>query len=224
MLFPNLSRIIFSMFGCLHLGSLCSDVVVESGTYVVYGPERTNTNANLKYYLPYNPIIIEIGSGCGKNALDLSEKFPYGQIYTFETDATIFRNLLLETSIKKNIQCMNIDLSVNQSHFDTSTSKIPKTSIDDWIKSNLNHIDMLKLNMHKDPISILRNAKKALEHSLVVVIDTTLSKRARGQSTYPQLKIFLKRNGFEELFHTYIPKQNGEAVFIKKNIFDFFHR
>lgn len=212
------------MFGYLQLGYIFSNVIVESGTYVVYGPERTNTNANLKYYLPYNPVIIEIGPGSGKNALDLSERFPYGQIYTFEADKIIFEKLLLETSIKNNIRCLNIALSGNLPSDNVSMGKIPKISIDDWIKSNLNHIDMLKLNMHRDPISILRNAKKALEHSLIVVIDTTLSKRARGQSSYPQLKTFLKRNGFEELFHTYIPKQNGEAVFIKKNVFDFFHR
>lgn len=67
--------------------------------------------AQLKPYLPSNPIIVEAGAYNGKDSLKLTKHWPQGHVHAFEPVPFLFKQLQEQTDGEKNISCYPVALS-----------------------------------------------------------------------------------------------------------------
>jgi FkbM family methyltransferase len=72
-----------------------------------------NQTSNIAYFIPYNPIIFEIGAYEGSHTLSLSGAFPYGKIYAFEPNPRAFNILAYNTKACPNVVPVNLALNSN---------------------------------------------------------------------------------------------------------------
>ncbi len=54
----------------------------------------SNMTANIGYFLPYNPVIVEAGGYEGENAKRLANLYPQGKVFVFEPNPRAFQALL----------------------------------------------------------------------------------------------------------------------------------
>jgi FkbM family methyltransferase len=56
--------------------------------------EISNLTANVWYFIPYNPIIVEVGGFEGENAARVARNYPDGRVIVFEPNPRAFKTLL----------------------------------------------------------------------------------------------------------------------------------
>jgi FkbM family methyltransferase len=228
------------------------------------GEKKTINNCFdfVTYYLPYNPVIVEIGGFEGANAVELAKKYPRGHIIVFEPEENSFKKLLKNTQSFNNISAYNLAIGsylgkanlyisnsidscnnfVKQFHeyviannicgmnsllkpkkaiFHSSSVEVFCDSLDNWCQKNsLDHIDFLRLDAEGVELQILRSSPQILKTVWVISTKTNFFAYRDGTTLYPELKNFLEMNQFELLAHWFYSGQQGEAIFIKKCIYD----
>lgn len=71
----------------------------------------SNLIKNAQSFLPYNPIIVEVGGYEGELTKQLAEEYPDGRIIVFEPNPRAFQNLLGNTTGLANVTAVNCALS-----------------------------------------------------------------------------------------------------------------
>jgi FkbM family methyltransferase len=210
----------------------------------------SNLTGNVWYFLPYNPVIIEVGGYEGQNIAQVASFYPDGRIIVFEPNPRAF------SVLKKNIQDFKFVTAVNaalnsyngtaqlnvchgiyrddvsfdkwsslledhQNYFRGFTVEVPCVVLDDWCKENqIDHIDLLHLDTEGFELQILKSSPEILKTVVVVHTKTNLASFRQETTQYLELRQFLEQSGFELFSHWYLEGGQGEATFIQKRIFD----
>lgn len=195
-----------------------------------------NLNHNAQLFLPYNPVIVEIGACEGQGTVGLGKTYPYATIYAFEPHPETY------THLRENVKSLNhvipIPLAVAASK---GTAKLRGSGptatllpfqagqsydvftvvLDDWCKEqNIDHIDFLRLDTGGLEWQILQSSPHILKEVIVLVIKTYMQPTKPMILSYPLLKLRLENEGFELLSHWYQEDGEGEATFVKKYMYN----
>jgi FkbM family methyltransferase len=94
-------------------------------------------------------------------------------------------------------------------------------NFDDWCKKHqIDHIDLLKLELEGLELHVLRSSPQILQNTKVLFIKTQMHPHRVGMTQYNELKAFLEQSGFVLLSHWYDPGIIGHAIFLSREIFD----
>lgn len=196
-----------------------------------------NMNLYAKAFLPYNPIIVEIGAYKGKGTLMLAQAYPYGKIFAFEPNPKTFTFLSENTQSIKNVFVFNIAIntfngtaslwgnthqaSLLPINVETTCIDVPCVTLEHWCeKHHIDYIDFLRLDAGGLEWQILQSSPKILDTVLVIVTKTHIFPSRDSILSFTLLRRLLENEGFELLAHWYEEGNEGEATFVRKNMYD----
>ena len=124
-----------------------------------------NMNSNTQGFLPYNPVIVEIGAFEGTGTFSLSSMYPYGAIFAFEPHPTAYMHLVEKTHSLKNVSVIHSAASTWNgtatlygngptasllAQNAESQVDVPVVVLDDWCRQHsIDHIDFLLLRCRR---------------------------------------------------------------------------
>lgn len=196
-----------------------------------------NLNCNAQAFIPYNPVIVEIGAFEGAGTFSLGASYPYGKVFAFEPQPEAYANLVEKTRPLRNVSTFNLALStvkgtaklhgggdrasLVQFHRKDNQIDVPTVVLDDWCREQgIDHIDFLRLDAGGLEWQILESSPRILKDVIVIVVKTYLHPSHRSILSYAVLKRQLENRGFELLSHWYKDGQEGEATFIQRYMYD----
>ncbi len=107
------------------------------------------------------------------------------------------------------------------SPFKGPTVDVQTVVLDDWCKDNqIDHIDCLRLDVEGLELQILKSSPIILQTVSALVTKTNFFPFRRLTTQFSELEKFLKENDFEMLSHWYHEGLQGEAIFVKKRLYD----
>lgn len=195
-------------------------------------------------FLPYNPTIVEIGAYEGNTTKDFAQAYPFGRIIAFEPNERAFKAFLQNTASFKNVTGVNVAIAYhngkttlflrdcidgNNAEPEKCSSLIGKGEkepsaevycvlLDDWcVVNSVPQVDLLLIDIEGFELQALHASFNVLNEVSAVLVKTHLE---NGTYDYGQIRAFLEYRGFEFLAHSYRPGLQGDALFIKKNIYD----
>lgn len=201
-------------------------------------------NGSFVPFSRYNPIIVQIGAFEGYETTHLSKSHPYGTIYAFEPEISSFANLLQNSRELKNVTALNLAVnafsgtcilfgekdsaSLYKNNLYQPTQEVKCVNLDDWCAAtNIDRIDLLKLDTNGYDYKILENSPRSLEKTFAVIIQTFSSLNAKQNQNLSKVRLFLKSYGFELVDHqTETDVKNGykikrgEAFFLRDYAFN----
>ncbi len=99
--------------------------------------------------------------------------------------------------------------------------QVPCVILDSWCaKNHVDHIDFLWLDLEGLELQVLQSSPQILTQVKVVYTETNFQEFRKGMTQYNALKEFLEKSGFKLLSHWYSEGFQGDAIFVKKEIFD----
>jgi FkbM family methyltransferase len=195
-----------------------------------------NMNSNTQGFLPYNPVIVEIGAFEGTGTFSLSSMYPYGAIFAFEPHPTAYMHLVEKTHSLKNVSVIHSAASTWNgtatlygngptasllAQNAESQVDVPVVVLDDWCRQRgIDHIDFLRLDAGGLEWQIVKSSPHILKEVIVIVTKTYMNPSQASIPSYPLLKKRLEDEGFELLSHWYEEGKEGEATFIRKYMYD----
>lgn len=197
-----------------------------------------NMNSMAIFFIPYNPVIVEIGAYSGKGTATLARIYPYGTIYAFEPQPEAYSQLVENmksltnvTPVKLALNTFNGFAKLNGSGTGASllydrtnrsmSQKVPCMTLDDWCYSNgIDHIDFLRIDAGGFEWQICKSSPRILKTVSVIVIKTHVGRVEKPIVKSSKLKELLKKQGFTLLSHWYKVGKTGEAVFVRKCMYD----
>lgn len=186
----------------------------------------TISKAELKKYLPANPVIIDCGAHIGSDSVELARIFPNARIHCFEPVPDIFAKLKHNTKGYSNITCYQLALSVengrtdmfvSSGNSDASSSLLQPTghlethpdvffdnkisvetvTLDEWIrKNNIGKVDFLWLDMQGFELPMLQASEKALASVSCIHTEVSLIETYKNAVLYTGYKKWLESKGF----------------------------
>ncbi len=195
-----------------------------------------NMNANTPSFLPYNPVIVEIGAFEGAGTSGLGSSYPYGTIIAFEPHPLSYDHLVEKTHSLKNVSVIHAAVSTRNGlatlygngptaslllQKNGSQVDVPVVVLDDWCRQyGIDHIDFLRLDAGGLEWQILKSSPRILKEVIVIVTKTYMNPSKSSIFSYPKLKKMLEKEGFELLSHWYQEGKEGEATFVRKYMYD----
>ncbi len=193
------------------------------------------SKAELKKYLPGDPVIIDCGAHVGSDSVELARVFPKSKIHAFEPVPEIYDNLLRNTRSYSNITCYKIALStstgqtemfVSSGNSDASSSLLQPTghleshpdvfftkkinvetlTLDDWAaKNKIDKIDFLWLDMQGFELQTLQASKKMLSTVTCIHTEVSLTETYQNAVLYKDYSKWLETQGFKAVIEA-LPK------------------
>lgn len=200
-----------------------------------------NMNSYAVAFLPYNPIIVEIGANTGQGTVGLAKQFKYGRIYAFEPRPEAFILLQKNLSTFPNTTPINLAISdlngmvslnipshdrtqasvLMNDNEDEETISIHSFVLDEWCQLNgIPKVDFIRLDVNGMEFKILQSSPTIVSNAIVIITKTYFHKPRNAVVHYKYLKKFLEYQGFELLSHWYQEGAEGEATFVRKEIYD----
>ncbi|MBI5345787.1 MAG: FkbM family methyltransferase [Chlamydiae bacterium] len=212
------------------------------GMFEEYSNKRLELIAK---FLPETPVVFEAG-GCYEDTVNFLNTWPKAKIISFEPNPESFKKLTKSTLGLSNVFCYNIALNnVNRKAIlnvccdENRTSsllepsemikdaykwlkvEVPCVVLEDWCKEKkVDHLDFMCLNLEGMELLALESSSKILKTVKVIYTKTNFQEFRKGMAQYADLKTFLEKSGFKLLSHWYKENFQGEAIFVKKEIFD----
>lgn len=110
-------------------------------------------------------------------------------------------------------ECMKI-------HYGGPKIEVPCVVLDDWCQeNNIDHFDFMWLDLEGLELQILKSSPRILEKVKVIYTETNFFEFRKGTTQFRDLKHFLESAGFELLSHWYTEGLQGDAIFVKKELF-----
>lgn len=197
-----------------------------------------NMNHNAQAFLPYNPVILEIGAYKGAGTINLAETYPYGKIFAFEPQPAPYSALSKALSFYENVTTVNLAINVfngivnlwgkgaTASLLNTKSRANSKicvncVKLDDWCyQNNIDRVDFVRLDVGGLEKQILESSPKIFEKIIVISTKTYLNPKDKSAIPYIFLKNWLNARGFQLLSHWYKEKEEGEAIFVRQYMYD----
>ena len=99
--------------------------------------------------------------------------------------------------------------------------KVPCKRLDDWCKeNNQSKIDFMWLDLEGYELQVLKNGSEILSTVKAIYIETNFYQFRKGMTQYKELKKFLGKEGFKLLSYGYYKGFQGNAIFVRKGLFD----
>lgn len=195
-----------------------------------------NMNSYAHSFLPYNPIIVEIGAFEGAGTISLSSTYPYGTVFAFEPHPIAYGHLIENTRSLKNVVVIHSAVSTQNRtkklYGNGPTASlipqkqktqvgVPVVILDDWCKNlGIDHIDFLRLDAGGLEWPIIESSPNILKTVIVIVTKTNMDSAQSLVLPYSILKTQLENKGFELLSHWYQEGKEGEATFVRKYMYN----
>jgi len=195
---------------------------------------------NFKKILPENPIIVEAGAFRGAETLVLSSVWPEGMIFSFEPLSSSYNSLVDNIVAKRNVFTFPLALSnkTGENIFyeivsDKSLSSlfplngisdiqkirrvsVSVTTLDSWCWHNsMERIDLLWLDMDGAELNALKGARKILKTTSFIYTEVHLKSFWHGAPLFPDLRRWLKDQGFHVVWIKFERGDHGKALFAK---------
>jgi len=105
-------------------------------------------------------------------------------------------------------------------HYQGPRILVPCHILDDLCKTiNLDHIDFMWLDMEGMELQVLSSSPNILKTVKVIYTETNFIKFRIGMTQYGDLKSYLESQGFVLLSHWYAQGFQGNAIFLKKELY-----
>lgn len=207
-----------------------------------------NLNQQAPSFLPYNPTIVEVGAYDGTGTVSLAHAYRYGRIFAFEPNPRAFDVLAQRLEGQAHVTAVPVaigpsngtatlhipagtdDVSASllqhggraaNGSSDTRPVRVPVVVLDDWCgQQGLTRVHFLRLDAGGIEMRILQSSPRILSTALVVVSKTYLGRSNAAVISFPLLKQYLEREGFELLSHWYEEGAQGEATFVRRILYD----
>ncbi len=196
-----------------------------------------NMNSNAQSFIPYNPVIVEIGAYDGAGTLGLAHTYPYGKIFAFEPHPKAYAQLTEKIQFMGNVSTIHSAVSGTNGvaklygggaaasllpfRIGEGQIDVPTVVLDDWCRERgIDHIDFLRLDAGGLEWQIIESSPNMLRDVIVIVTKTYIQPSKSSVPAYPLLKKRLENKGFELLSHWYQEGKEGEATFIRKYMYD----
>ncbi|HJZ24264.1 MAG TPA: FkbM family methyltransferase [Candidatus Babeliales bacterium] len=199
----------------------------------------------LKKILPANPIIIEAGAQFGEDTQWMSQLWPQGKIYAFEPSPESFAELQKIAAKYHNITATQIALSntkeelpfylaggassllkpqdsFNNDYFHSDLNHpiiVPVVTLDEWAaNNNVTTIDFMWLDMEGNELNALEGALNSLQNVKLIYTEVNLQKFWHGCAMYDDVKAWMEKHGFTEIWSDIVPHWHGNVLFINTNL------
>jgi len=99
--------------------------------------------------------------------------------------------------------------------------EVPCLVLDDWCKEhNQSKIDFMWLDLEGYELQVLKSSPQILSTVKAMFVETNFYEFRQGMTLYEDLRAFLEGNGFRLLAHGYYKGYQGNAVFVRGDLFD----
>ncbi len=217
------------------------------------------TGQFLGYFMPYNPVMIEIGGYKGEIAKRLSHQYPQGQVFVFEPNPTAFD--ILKNNVQAHVnKTSNENVTIVHSaiglkngtvklytglencggnpdadkwssllqeryncpqHCKGPAIDVSCVRLEDWCRDNaISRVDFIRLDVEGYELQILKTCPNLLKSVIALSVKTSMAPYRSNWTQYRQMKQYLIQHDFELLAHWFKDGVGGEALFIKRNIYD----
>lgn len=107
-----------------------------------------------------------------------------------------------------------------QIHYRGPDVVVPCVKLDNWCKvQGIDHFDFMWLDLEGLELQILQSSPEILAKTKVIYTETNLFEFRKNMTQFEPLKKFLESNGFTLAAHWYTEGLQGDAVFVKNEIF-----
>jgi FkbM family methyltransferase len=201
-----------------------------------------NLNQDARPFLPYDPVIVEVGAYEGAGTAGLAEAYPYARIFACEPNPRAFAVLAERVRAFPHVRTVAsafgswsgpATLSLGRGDQDREASLVPTggpcarsvnvacRTLDEWCAhERIARVHFLRLDAGGLELQILQRARGVLARSLVVVTRTHLRPPSSAVVSYRTLRPFLEWAGFELVSHWYEDGREGEATFVRRDLYD----
>lgn len=200
--------------------------------------------ALLKKILPINPTILEAGAQFGEDTEWMSEMWPQGRIYSFEPSPDSFAELQKVAAKSNNVSAIPLALSnkkgefpfylaggassllkphhvYNAVYFHSDVDRpimVQAVTLDQWaLDNNIKNIDFLWLDMEGNELNALQGALNILKTVKLIYTEVNLQTFWNGCVLYHELKAWMNKQGFSEIWADITPDWHGNVLFINTN-------
>lgn len=219
--------------------------LIFQGFFPEYEHNRLDLIAQL---IPASPVIFEAGGHRGEDTIKFAARWPDAQILSFEPYPPSFEKLSQITQDLKNVKAYQLAVNdykgtavfyvVQDVKRDGASSllqpsaetvelyvgpkiEVPCVILDDWCRDNaVDHIDFMWLDLEGVELQILKSSPTILATVKVIYTETNFFGYRIGTTQFDDLKTFIEASGFKLLSHWYRQGRQGDAIFVKKEIFD----
>lgn len=99
--------------------------------------------------------------------------------------------------------------------------EVPCFVLDDWCReNNQSKIDFMWLDLEGYELQVLKSSPQILSTVKAMYVETNFYEFREGMTLYKDLRAFLEKNGFRLLSHGYYKGYQGDAVFVRADLFD----
>lgn len=106
-------------------------------------------------------------------------------------------------------------------HYQGPKVSVPCVILDDWCKkNNIRNIDFMWLDLEGLEYYVLKSSPEILKTVKVIYTETNFQMFRKGMTQYEDLKRFLEKSGFKLVAHWYALGLQGDAIFVKKELFN----
>lgn len=198
----------------------------------------------VKKVLPDNPVIIEAGAYHGNTTNLISQMWPKAKIYTFEPNPDAYKTLTETTKNLSNVISFSMGLGETDEQgelylcsnhppacsylmavahlpfiFEKEKLKTPMISVDSLKKQNNNeNIDFLYLDAEGYEAHICKGAENALKDIKAIYTVVNFTTFRQDNTIYQDLKKYLEKFDFKEIWKHTNSSYQGKVLFIKKSI------
>lgn len=193
--------------------------------------------------LPENPVVIEAGAQFGEDTEWMSKLWPKGTIHAFEPSPLTYP--AVEQLAEKFDNVFSYPLALadfngemafylcggastllppaerfNEEYFHVDLDHpifVRAARLEDWLaEQEISHVDFLWFDMEGNELNALKGAGARLKEVKMIYTEVNLQRFWEGCVLYPELKAWLKKQGFEEIWSKLIPGWQGNALFLNK--------
>jgi FkbM family methyltransferase len=105
-------------------------------------------------------------------------------------------------------------------HYQGPKVEVPCVVLDDWCRKNdIAALDFMWLDLEGLELQVLKSSPKILETVKAIYTETNFMEFRKGMTQYRDLKKFLEESGFRLVSHWYLEGLQGDALFVKKELF-----
>jgi len=207
--------------------------------------KRLDLYSELRLLLPRSCSIVEAGAHIGADTQRLAGAFPKGTINAFEPIPELFVALQFGTAPLSNVRCYPLALSdsegiatcyVSSGKSDGSSSLLPPTghtiafpavlfnkttqvrtsTLDQWsAQEGVAHVDFMWLDLQGLELRALQGAQRLLEGVSAIYSEVSFKPLYEGGVLYPELKNWLKEQGFVAKWSMVEHETYGNALFTR---------
>lgn len=193
--------------------------------------------------LPENPVVVEAGAQFGEDTEKMSALWPNGILYAFEPSPNTFLSVSEVSSRKSNVFCFQLALSnvsgkmpfylaggasslltpqenFNREYFHIDINHpcfVESVLLDNWLdEQQIPKVDFLWFDMEGNELNALKGAEKHLSDVTLIYTEVNIQRFWNNCVCYDELKTWLAKKGFEEIWSEIVPGWQGNALFLNK--------